>query len=94
MFMALQTLWCYVYMLVCDTDRDDGTRHHSCRKYTARRGFGKPSWILGQAGDLQKVNIMMRTPVNDEITLYEPCTGYLIYQGGVDETEGFFRKVL
>jgi len=53
----------------------------------------KLGWVLGQTNDPEEVKRMMLTPVKDEITLREPYNGYLIYQGGVPETEEFIRKV-
>ncbi len=94
MFMTLQTIWGFVHMFVYDTGRDMMAKGIiPAGNMLPEVAFIKLGWILGQTDDPQKVKEMMLTPINDEITSREPYNGYLVYQGGVPETEDFIRRV-
>jgi glutamyl-tRNA(Gln) amidotransferase subunit D len=92
-YMTVQTLWGYVHMFVYDTGRDLMAKGIiPAENMIPETAFIKLSWALGQTNDLEKVKEIMLTPINDETTKREPYNGYLIYQGGVPETEEFIRK--
>jgi glutamyl-tRNA(Gln) amidotransferase subunit D len=94
MFMTLQTIWGYVHMFVYDTGRDMMAKGIiPTGNMLPEVAWVKLSWVLAQTDDPDEVKKLMLTPVNDEITLREPYNGYLVYQGGVPETEEFIRKV-
>jgi len=94
MFMTLQTIWGYVHMFVYDTGRDMMAKGIiPAGNMLPEVAWVKLSWILGQTEDPEEVKEMMLTPINDEITAREPYNGYLVYQGGVPETEEFIKKV-
>ena len=94
MFMTLQTIWGYVHMFVYDTGRDMMANGIiPTGNMLPEVAWVKLSWVLGQTDDPDEVKKLMLTPVNDEITLREPYNGYLVYQGGIPETEEFIRKV-
>lgn len=94
MYMTVQTLWGYVHMFVYDTGRDLMSKGIvPAGNMLPEAAYIKLGWVLGQTNDPVEVKRMMLTPVKDEITLREPYNGYLIYQGGVPETEEFIRKV-
>ncbi len=93
-FMTVQTLWGYVNMFVYDTGRDLMAKGIiPAANMLPEAAYIKLGWVLGQTNDPEEVKRMMLTPINDEITPREPYNGYLIYQGGVPETEEFIRKV-
>ncbi len=94
MFMTLQTIWGYVHMFVYDTGRDMMAKGIiPAGNMLPEVAWVKLSWVLGQTDDPIEVKRLMLTAVNDEITQREPYNGYLVYQGGVPEVEGFVRKV-
>lgn len=94
MFMTLQTIWGYVHMFVYDTGRDMMAKGIiPAGNMLPEVAWVKLSWILGQTDDPVEVKRLMLSPINDEITLREPYNGYLVYQGGVPETDDFIRKV-
>jgi glutamyl-tRNA(Gln) amidotransferase subunit D len=92
-FMTVQTLWGYVRMFVYDTGRDLLSKGIvPLENMLPEVAYIKLGWTLGQTDDPEKVKKIMLTPINDDITKREPYNGYLIYQGGVPETEDFIRK--
>ncbi len=94
MYMTLQTLWGYVHMFVYDTGRDMMAKGIiPAGNMLPEVAWVKLSWALGQTKDREEVRKIMLTSINDEITTREPYNGYLIYQGGVPEVEGFIRDV-
>ena len=94
MFMTLQTLWGYVQMFVYDTGRDMMAKGIIPGKNMLPEvAYIKLGWALGQTEDLEEIENIMLTPINDEFTEREPYNGYLIYQGGIKEVEDFIRKV-
>lgn len=94
MYMTVQTLWGYAHMFVYDTGRDLMAKGIvPAANMLPEAAYIKLGWVLGQTNDPEEVKRMMLTPINDEITPREPYNGYLIYQGGVPETEEFIRKV-
>ncbi len=94
MYMTLQTLWGYVHMFVYDTGRDMMAKGIiPAGNMLPEVAYIKLGWALGQTDDPEEVKRLMLTPVNDEITSREPYNGYLIYQGGVPEVEGFIKEV-
>jgi len=94
MYMTLQTIWGYVHMFVYDTGRDMMAKGIiPLGNMLPEVAWVKLSWVLGQTEDPEEVKKMMLTPINDEITEREPYNGYLVYQGGVPETEEFIRNV-
>ena len=93
-FMTLQTLWGYVHMFVYDTGRDLMEMGIiPLGNMLPEVAWVKLGWVLGQVTDYDEVKAMMLKPINDEITEREPLNGYLIYQGGVPETEEFIKNV-
>ncbi|UCG26682.1 MAG: Glu-tRNA(Gln) amidotransferase subunit GatD [Bacteroidales bacterium] len=92
-FMTLQTIWGYVHMFVYDTGRDIMAKGViPAANMLPEVAFIKLGWALGQTEDPQELKKIMLTPINDEITMREPYNGYLVYQGGVPEVEGFVKK--
>ncbi len=91
--MTVQTIWGYVQMYVYDTGRDlldiGVVPLDNMLPETALMKLG---WVLGQTKDHHKVLEMMRHPVNHEMTKREPHNGYLIFQGGLPETEEFISS--
>ncbi|MCD4791688.1 MAG: Glu-tRNA(Gln) amidotransferase subunit GatD [Bacteroidales bacterium] len=93
LFMTLQTIWGYSHMFVYDTGRDMMAMGVvPLGNMLPEVAWVKLGWALGQTEDIEEVKKIMLTPVNDEITEREPYNGYLVYQGGVPEVEGFVRK--
>jgi glutamyl-tRNA(Gln) amidotransferase subunit D len=93
-FMTLQTIWGYVHMFVYDTGRDMMAKGVvPLGNMLPEVAYIKLGWVLGQTDDPEKVQEMMLTTINDDITMREPYNGYLVYQGGVPEVEEFIRKV-
>ena len=93
MFMTLQTIWGYAHMFVYDTGRDMMAMGVvPLGNMLPEVAWVKLGWALGQTDDIEEVKNIMLEPVNDEITEREPYNGYLVYQGGVPEVEGFVRK--
>ena len=91
--MTLQTIWGYSHMFVYDTGRDMMAMGVvPLGNMLPEVAWVKLGWAMGQTDDLEEVKKIMLTPVNDEITEREPYNGYLVYQGGVPEVEGFIRK--
>ncbi len=92
-FMTLQTIWGYVHMFVYDTGRDMMSKGViPAGNMLPEVAFIKLGWALGQTEDPNEIKKIMLTPINDEITRREPYNGYLVYQGGVPEVEGFVKK--
>jgi len=92
-FMTLQTIWGYAHMFVYDTGRDMMALGVTpLGNMLPEVAWVKLGWALGQTEDPEKIREMMLTPINDDITEREPYNGYLVYQGGVPEVEGFVRK--
>ena len=92
-YMTVQTLWGYVQMYVYDTGRD--LMHIGVvplANMLPEVAFVKLSWALGQTDDLDEVERIMLTPINNEITEREPHDGYLIFQGGVPEVDEFITR--
>jgi glutamyl-tRNA(Gln) amidotransferase subunit D len=55
--------------------------------------FIKLGWALGvHPDDPEAVRTLMTTPIAGEVTEREPHDGYLIFQGGVPEIQGFLRE--
>ncbi|MFH0895848.1 MAG: Glu-tRNA(Gln) amidotransferase subunit GatD [Bacteroidota bacterium] len=93
-YMTVQTLWGYVHMFVYDTGRDLMAKGIvPLENMIPETAYIKMGWALGQTDNLEEVNRLMLTPINDEITEREPYNGYLILQGGVKEVEDFIKKV-
>lgn len=94
MFMTLQTIWGYVQMFVYETGREMMARGIvPGGNMLPEVAYIKLGWALGQTDDLEEVNRLMLTPINDEITEREPYNGYLLYQGGIPEVEEFIKAV-
>lgn len=92
-YMTLQTIWGYVHMFVYDTGRDMMSKGViPAGNMLSEVAFIKLGWALGQTEDPVEIRKIMLTPINDEITPREPYNGYLVYQGGVPEIEGFVKK--
>jgi len=92
-YMTLQTIWGYVHMFVYDTGRDMMSKGViPSGNMLPEVAFIKLGWALGQTEDPAEIRKIMLTPINDEITPREPYNGYLVYQGGVPEVEGFVKK--
>ncbi len=94
MFMTLQTIWGYVQMFVYETGREMMARGIvPGGNMLPEVAYIKLGWALGQTDDLEEINRLMMTPINDEITEREPYNGYLLYQGGIPEVEKFIKEV-
>ncbi|MBI9069130.1 MAG: Glu-tRNA(Gln) amidotransferase subunit GatD [Salinivirgaceae bacterium] len=94
MFMTLQTIWGFVQMFVYETGREMMAKGIvPGGNMLPEVAYIKLGWALGQTDDLEEVNRLMLTPINDEITEREPYNGYLLYQGGIPEVEEFIKKV-
>jgi glutamyl-tRNA(Gln) amidotransferase subunit D len=92
-YMTVQTLWGYVQMYVYDTGRDMMELGVvPTANMLPEVAYMKLGWTLGQTTDPEKVQEIMLTPVNGEITEREPSNGYLILQGGLPEVEEFISK--
>lgn len=92
-FMTLQTIWGYAHMFVYDTGRDMMALGVTpLGNMLPEVAWVKLGWALGQTDDPEKIKEIMLKPINDDITEREPYNGYLVYQGGVPEVEGFVRK--
>jgi len=92
-YMTIQTLWGYVHMFVYDTGRDLMSKGViPAENMLPEVAYTKLGWALGQTSNLEKVRQIMLTPVNREITEREPYNGYLIFQGGIPEVEGFLKN--
>lgn len=92
-FMTLQTIWGYAHMFVYDTGRDMMALGVTpLGNMLPEVAWVKLGWALGQTDDPVKIKDIMLRPINDDITDREPYNGYLVYQGGVPEVEGFVRK--
>ena len=93
LFMTLQTIWGYVHMFVYETGRDMiALGVTPLGNMLPEVAWVKLGWAMGQTDDPEKIKKIMLTSVNYEITEREPYNGYLVYQGGVPEIEGFVRK--
>ncbi len=93
LFMTLQTIWGYVHMFVYETGRDMiALGVTPLANMLPEVAWVKLGWAMGQTDDPEEIKRIMLTPVNSEITEREPYNGYLVYQGGVPEIEGFVRK--
>lgn len=93
LFMTLQTIWGYVHMFVYETGRDMiALGVTPLANMLPEVAWVKLGWAMGQTDDPEEIKKIMLTPVNSEITEREPYNGYLVYQGGVPEIEGFVRK--
>ncbi|UCH85469.1 MAG: Glu-tRNA(Gln) amidotransferase subunit GatD [Candidatus Latescibacterota bacterium] len=93
-YMTVQTLWGYVQMYVYETGREimELGVVPACNMLP-EVAYMKLCWALGQTDDRDKVEDIMLTPVNGEITEREPYNGYLIYQGAIPEVQEFLRTV-
>lgn len=92
-YMTVQTIWGYVHMFVYDTGRDLMAKGViPLENMLPEVAYIKLGWAMGQTSDLEEVKKIMLTPINDEITRREPYNGYLVYQGGVPEIEGFIKE--
>jgi glutamyl-tRNA(Gln) amidotransferase subunit D len=92
-YMSMETLWGYVQMYVYDTGRDImelGVVPLS--NMIPETAYVKLGWALGHTHDRSKVKEIMLTPIAGEITEREPFDGYLIFQGGLPELEGFLKS--
>jgi glutamyl-tRNA(Gln) amidotransferase subunit D len=91
--MAVQTIWGYAQMYVYDTGRDLlDIGIVPLDNMLPETALMKLSWVLGHTRDHDEVMRMMRAPVNREITPREPHNGYLIFQGGLPETEEWIKS--
>ncbi len=90
-FMTLQTLWGFVQMHVYETGREIlQLGVVPLANMLPEAAYIKLGWALGMhPDDPEAVKSLMRTPLADEMTPREPHDGYLVFQGGVPEIEGF-----
>ncbi len=95
MYMTLQTLWGFVQMQVYETGREIlGLGVVPLANMLPEVAFVKLGWALGlHPDDPEAVRTLMTTSIAGEITEREPHDGYLIFQGGVPEIQGFLREV-
>ena len=95
MYMTLQTLWGFVQMQVYETGREIlGLGVVPLANMLPEVAFIKLGWALGvHPDDPEAVRRLMTTPIAGEVTEREPHDGYLIFQGGVPEIQGFLREV-
>jgi glutamyl-tRNA(Gln) amidotransferase subunit D len=93
-FMTVQTLWGYVQMYVYDTGRDMMELGViPAANMLPEVAYMKLGWALAQTDDLAEIRRMMLEPINGEITDREPYNGYLIFQGGLPEVDGFLSSI-
>jgi glutamyl-tRNA(Gln) amidotransferase subunit D len=94
MYMTLQTLWGFVQMQVYETGREIlGLGVVPLANMLPEVAFIKLGWALGvHPDDPEAVRTLMTTPIAGEVTEREPHDGYLIFQGGVPEIQGFLRE--
>ena len=56
--------------------------------------YVKLGWALGMhPHDRDKTRELMQTPIAGDMTTREPHDGYLVFQGGVPEIQGFLKKI-
>jgi glutamyl-tRNA(Gln) amidotransferase subunit D len=92
-YMTVQTLWGYTQMYVYETGREImNLGVIPAANMLPEVAYMKLCWALGQSDDHEKVEEIMMTPVNGEITEREPYDGYLIYQGAIPEIKEFLKK--
>jgi len=94
--MTVQTLWGYCGMYVYDTGRDlMGKGVIPLANMLPEVAYVKMGCALGRfPDDREKCIEFLQTPLAGEITLREPHDGYLVYQGGTPEMEGFAKRFL
>jgi len=91
--MTVQTLWGYAQMYVYDTGRDLlDIGVVPLDNMLPETALMKLSWVLGHTGDHDEVMRAMREPIAGETTDREPHNGYLVFQGGLPDTEEFISK--
>ena len=93
-FMTLQTLWGFVQMHVYETGREIlQLGVVPLANMLPEAAYIKLGWALGMhPDDPEAVKRLMQTPLADEMTPREPHDGYLVFQGGVPEIEGFMTE--
>ena len=93
-YMTLQTLWGFVQMHVYETGREIlQLGVVPLANMLPEAAYIKLGWALGvHPDDPEAVKRLMRTPISDEMTPREPHDGYLVFQGGVPEIEGFLNQ--
>ncbi|MCK5833410.1 Glu-tRNA(Gln) amidotransferase subunit GatD [bacterium] len=93
--MTVQTLWGYTQMFVYDTGRDLlNIGIVQLDNMLPETALMKLSWVLGHTNEHKEVMRMMHKSINHEITEREPHNGYMILQGGLPDTEDYFKKYL
>ena len=94
--MTVQTLWGFCGMYVYDTGRDLMEKGVvPLANMLPEVAYVKMACALGRfPDDREKCIEFLQTPVAGEITLREPHDGYLVYQGGTPEMEGFAKRFL
>jgi glutamyl-tRNA(Gln) amidotransferase subunit D len=94
-FMTLQTLWGFVQMHVYETGREIlGLGVIPLANMLPEVGYIKLGWALGMhPDDPAAAARLMTTTVAGEMTTREPHDGYLVFQGGVPEIQGFLSEV-
>jgi len=92
--MTVQTLWGYCGMYVYDTGRDlMDLGVIPLGNMLPEVAYVKLGCALGRfPGDRDAQVRYLQTPVAGEITEREPHDGYLVFQGGTPEMEGFSRR--
>jgi len=94
--MTVQTLWGYCGMYVYDTGRDlMDMGVVPLGNMLPEVAYVKLGCALGRHGDDREAAVRyLQTAVAGEITLREPHDGYLVFQGGTPEMEGFGHRYL
>jgi glutamyl-tRNA(Gln) amidotransferase subunit D len=94
-YMTLQTLWGFVQMHVYETGREIlGLGVIPLANMLPEVAYVKLGWALGMHPDApQQVPGLMQTPIAGDMSTREPHDGYLVFQGGVPEIQGFLAKI-
>jgi glutamyl-tRNA(Gln) amidotransferase subunit D len=94
-YMTLQTLWGFVQMHVYETGREIlGLGVIPLANMLPEVGYVKLGWALGMhPDDPEQAKALMQTPIAGDMTPREPHDGYLVFQGGVPEIQGFLKKI-
>ncbi len=94
-YMTLQTLWGFVQMHVYETGREIlQLGVIPLANMLPEAAYIKLGWALGMhPDDPAAVRALMQHSIADEMTLREPHDGYLVFQGGVPEIQGFMTGI-
>lgn len=94
-YMTLQTLWGFVQMHVYETGREIlGLGVIPLANMLPEVAYVKLGWALAMHPDEPNAaRELMQKPISGDMTPREPHDGYLVFQGGVPEIQGFLKKI-